>query len=577
VSLTSNFDFCVQLSIAAVREIFHLAFKNEDLFPHNVGPFDRAFSGRVMRISAHLLDDMDAPADLSFQDEKHIRFSLPFELRVEAPDAPDPALSSITLRSRVELPGALASWPVDGQDQLGVDFSGVTVADVAVGAIDGLPELTAERFAAAIHSRYGSLQHVFSLSGNTLVIYDGTRDPVLSPPNNATPQEIQAAIENHGGTDYLKVTVPIHVTITTIVNYTSYGRIIFWRAIQTGDGSVSIDMGAEPADAALKNKVELDSGPDPVRNAVIAQLTPMVQGPLAAFGVITEPWFTAATAADLLKREIVAYAVERKFPIYTPDSGDPEMPLSTPVGFLLPADGVLAILMNRRDGSVADHAPDNFLGSRDLALAVGRAKVDEIIAAAIEAEFPNLDDGGHRVETPEGSATLKSLSVTPSDAGAHDVGEGHLWVAGEAEVHIDCWPDPDVSFDGPIFLRVLVHETDETCSIEIQPEVGDFDFDQSCCDVFIDLLIPIVGWVMLAVIESTIDEVGGELADEIGSGQGRAIDAIPPYVKTVAELQACIEGLEVRSEGFVFPGKLRIRREGRSYEDLKASGDRPRP
>jgi hypothetical protein len=100
VSLTSNFDFCVQLSIAAVREIFHLAFKNEDLFPHNVGPFDRAFSGRVMRISAHLLDDMDAPADLSFQDEKHIRFSLPFELRVEAPDAPDPALSSITLRSR---------------------------------------------------------------------------------------------------------------------------------------------------------------------------------------------------------------------------------------------------------------------------------------------------------------------------------------------------------------------------------------------------------------------------------------------------------------------------------------------
>jgi hypothetical protein len=27
----------------------------------------------------------------------------------------------------------------------------------------------------------------------------------------------------------------------------------------------------------------------------------------------------------------------------------------------------------------------------------------------------------------------------------------------------------------------------------------------------------------------------------------------------------------------VFPGKLRIRREGRSYEDLADSGDLPRP
>ena len=41
-----------------------------------------------------------------------------------------------------------------------------------------------------------------------------------------------------------------------------------------------------------------------------------------------------------------------KYPVYSPDSGDPSRPIGTPVGFLLPADGVLAVLLNRRDSSV---------------------------------------------------------------------------------------------------------------------------------------------------------------------------------------------------------------------------------
>lgn len=577
MSLTSNFDFCVELGIDPVRAIFHLAFKNEELFPHNVGPFTRTLSGRTITVTARVLDDLDAPADLTFQDEKRIRFSIPFEVTAQIPDAPDPSLSSVTIRSVAEIPGALATWPVDGQDQLGVDFDGVTAADVTVGAVSGLPALDASRFAAAIHTRYPTIPHTHGFAGNTLVLYDGALDPTLVPANLATPAEIQAALETHGGTQYLKVTAPIHVTVPSAANYQSYGRVIFWRATSVTDTTVQVDMTVEPSDASLKNKVELDSGPDFIRDAVITNLTPMIQGPLAAFCLIEEPWFTEAGARALLVSEIVSYIEPRRFPVYTPESGDPDEPLSTPVGFLLPADGVLAILLNRRDDSVADHAPDAFLGARQIALAVGRAKVDELIAEAIETEFPDLDSGGHEVSTDEGSATLKKLSVVPSDPGSHDESEGHLWVSGEAEVHIDCWPDPDVSFSGPIFLRVEVTETDEECSIEMNPKVGDFDFDQSCCDVFIDLIIPIIGWIMLAIIESTIDEVGGELAEEIAGGQGRVIEPIPPFVKTVAELQACLEGLEVSSQGLVFPGKLRIRREGLSFEDLEGDGRLPRP
>ena len=52
---------------------------------------------------------------------------------------------------------------------------------------------------------------------------------------------------------------------------------------------------------------------------------------------------------------------------------------------------------------------------------------------------------------------------------------------------------------------------------------------------------------------------------------------IPPVVVGVAELQACLESISVSSQGLMMPGKLRIRREGTSFEDLQSSGNLPRP
>ena len=122
MSITSNFDYCVQFATGPVKAIFHLALKNEELFPHNVGPFDRDFGGHPATINVRLLDDLDAGADLSLDDSKHIRFSIPFEVTAEVPDAPDPSLSRVTLRATITAPGALATWPVEGKDQLGIDF-----------------------------------------------------------------------------------------------------------------------------------------------------------------------------------------------------------------------------------------------------------------------------------------------------------------------------------------------------------------------------------------------------------------------------------------------------------------------
>jgi hypothetical protein len=233
--------------------------------------------------------------------------------------------------------------------------------------------------------------------------------------------------------------------------------------------------------------------------------------------------------------------------------------------------------MNRRDSSVADFAPDDFTGGHQVALAVGRAKLDEMIQTAMNKQFPGVNNGGAEVTTKEGTATLNTLTVTPSDAGTHGQSAGHLWTEGTAVVHIDCWPDPHVSFQGAVHLNVQVTETATECTMQVKPTVSDFDASESCCDVFIDILIPVVGIVMLIVVETMIDKVGGELASDFAGQQARDIQAIPPFVVGVAELQACLEDLITSSQGLVFPGKLRIRRDGRSFEDLADSGNLPRP
>lgn len=577
MSLTANFDFCVELGLAPLKAIFHLALKNEALFPHNVGPFQRNYSGLQFNITAQLLDDDTNPADLALADDKHIRFFIPFVLNVQVPDAPDPSLTQVTLQATCTVPGALATWQVDGNDQLGVDFSAVTAADVTVPSITGLPQLDASRFKAAIDTKYQALpSHTFTLGADVLVIYDGNLDTTLSPPNNATPSEIQAAIEDHGGTQYLKVTLPLHADVPQALGFSEYGSAVFYREIVAGDTSVSVVMGTEPADPSLATVITFQGG-SPAESIVASQLKPLLVAQLGGFGTITEPWFTDASAKTIMAAEIAAYAAPRRYPMYTPQSGNPGITLSTPVGFLLPPAGVLAVLMNRRDSSVADFAPDDFTGGNQVALAVGRAELDEMTQTAMNTQFPGVNNGGAEVNTKEGSATLHTLTVTPSDAGTHGQSAGHLWTEGTATVHIDCWPDPDVSFHGAVHLNVQVTETDTECTMQVKPTVSDFDASESCCDVFIDILIPVVGIVMLIVVETMIDKVGGELASDFAGKEARDIQAIPPFVVGVAELQACLEDLITSSQGLVFPGKLRIRRDGRSFEDLADSGNLPRP
>jgi|HubBroStandDraft_6_1064221.scaffolds.fasta_scaffold10452_4 hypothetical protein len=573
MNLTSNFDIAVELGIDSVKEIFHLAFKNESIFPHNIGPIPANVFGQNVQVFVTVLDDQTNPADLSFQDVNHILFTIPFQMAVQVPGAPDPSLSEINLKAVIAVPGLLNSWtdPTTNDPVLGIDFTGVTAGDIQVPTLTGVPTINITNIVAAIHTKYMALQHTYTLAGNTLNLYDDTSDPSLNPPNpySGSASQIQGSQVTAGSIQYLEVVLPIWVNVPVPVLYTSPGHITFYRQMTQTATSITIDFSVEPTDPAYKTTVVLDVNIPVLTPTIEADLQPLAVQAIAGFGTQTQLVPNQADAVSAVQQQAAAYISQRKFGMYTPQSGQNQIQLSTPVGFLLVADGVLAILMNRRDSSVTDFPPDNFLAGNQLAMAVGQAKVQEMIQSAINTQFPQLNSGGAPINTPQGHGTLTSLSVVPEDSGGNGATPGHLWTTGNATVHIPCWFDSSVSFSGPIFIDTTLTETSSACVLTFQARAGHFNIGQSCCTVFEDLLVPIVGWIMLGVTQDLITSVGGSLASQIAQGQTGIIHPIPPVVTGIAQISACLTSLNIFSAGFVFPGTMSIVRVTTSFQDLQ--------
>jgi len=584
VSNTSNFDFCVEIGLDTIKEIFHLAFKNEAMFPHNIGPIDKSFSGQPATITVAVLDDVTNPADLSLQDSTHILFSLPIQMTVQIPGLPDPSLQRLVLSCTAQFAGQFLSGTDPVNPDLSITFAGVTPADVNIVDLTGLPTVDSSTFLAAINAKYSQINHVWTQPAPggtaTLQLYDGNLDTTLVPPYPGG-TAIAAVLETHGADQYLKVTLPIWVNVPTGqfgYVYTSFGTVVFWRQVQQTDTTVTLDMSAEPSDPSLATQVNIDPGFGGAGPAIAADLKPLVVANIDLFGVITEPAFTSAAATTELQNQVAAYVDPLSYSIYTPESGTASQPLSTPVGFCLPADGVVAILLNRSSGTAADDTPpDNFLGSDQVALAVSANKVIEQSNAVIQQKFPGVNNGGAPINTSAGHGTLHTISIVPEDDGAHGQSPGHLWVSGSATADIPCWFNVDVDFDGPVFVTATEDDTAQGCSLKLVPVAGQFDIHESCCATLLDLLIPVVGWIMLVVVNSTVSDIGGQLVQQVASQEAQAIQPLPPTIIGIAQVTACLTGLVISSQGFVFPGTISVRRAGRSFQDMAVIHSLPRP
>jgi len=90
---------------------------------------------------------------------------------------------------------------------------------------------------------------------------------------------------------------------------------------------------------------------------------------------------------------------------------------------------------------------------------------------------------------------------------------------------------------------------------------GQFSVHESCCATLLDILIPVVGWIMLVVVNNTVSDVGGELANQVANQEAQAIEPLP------RRLSVSLRSLPASPPGYQQPGirlpRNHLRRPGR--------------
>ena len=106
-----------------------------------------------------------------------------------------------------------------------------------------------------------------------------------------------------------------------------------------------------------------------------------------------------------------------------------------------------------------------------ISLAISAVEATRLILPITENNLGSRTVDGHDI-------TLNHLTAVLSDPGEHGQEKGHIWVQGDFDVHVDCWPDPNISFSGPIFLTPQMNPDN---TVVFTAQAGNFDASDACC------------------------------------------------------------------------------------------------
>lgn len=184
-----------------------------------------------------------------------------------------------------------------------------------------------------------------------------------------------------------------------------------------------------------------------------------------------------AELAELIATEIVSYAHSQSWKLFDPQppAADDDIDLTSFVPATIGSTALALQLEPLDDGTPCD-AVDDFVRPDGFSMAIAaiavRPLLDDVVS---QNEGLTRSIQGHDV-------TVVGISAELADPGAHGQDRGHLWIEGNADVAIDCWPDAGVEFWGPVFLTP-VNELDGAVSFDA--DTGEFgaEDDTSCEDV----------------------------------------------------------------------------------------------
>lgn len=187
----------------------------------------------------------------------------------------------------------------------------------------------------------------------------------------------------------------------------------------------------------------------------------------AALGDLVQQTPSKAQVNDAIVAQLVQYGSALSIPIFkpTPPTSPTDMDLTTFVQTTV-ATQVLALQLQQQARPC--DTPDVFFNGSAFAVSVDLDKCNSIIQPVVASE----NDTERNIQ---GHVTLSNLAAALANPGDNGVAEGHMWLTGEATVHLTCWPD--APFSGPLTLTPDV----DNGNIKFQAHAGTFQADNPCC------------------------------------------------------------------------------------------------
>jgi hypothetical protein len=470
MSLTSCYRYILELPVAALAAQIKAAIKEND-GAGIIGSLhwtDLPVGGRTATVDAHFEDPDAHPPGLTLgAPDLSAKLSLAMSIEIQINDIP--GLGKIIYSVTFDFPGSFekeASVP----PRLTLKFPAVTAGDLNLAVSGGAIPLSPELLEPKIHAIYQvnpSLGHDVQdnvpfpgVSGGVRVTTDVYDD---APPGLRVisvqvtgPAQFKIIMPGH-----FKVTDPSHTYMDTDM------KIEVLVAVQQNDGEIRAKLSNVQSSDVTVTFVSSSSYDVGAKFVLSNQMA----AKLRSFGDQSEPMPTNAEIQALITERLLATAPLLVIPVFTPSAPNPgEIDLTTFVPTTVNQQVLALQLVPRNDGTPCD-PPDVFAGADGFAVAIAKVEVDSMLQPLLDASKGDRTAGGYDM-------TVTRLDGRLSDPGEDSQARGHIWIDGNTEVHVDCWPDPDVHFWGPIFLKV---EKKQDGTLVFTADAGGFDADNPCC------------------------------------------------------------------------------------------------
>lgn len=476
MSLTSCFKYVLELPVATLTETLQAALAESDAAGVKISQHwdDVPVDGYTASVTIKPANTATHPSTFTLT-SIDLGLSIHLQMDLEVKINALPTLDKITYLLNFDLPGIFFK-DTSSPPKLLMQFPSVTASSlnlvVAGGEILLTPELVKERIDAQ-YAADPSIGHDVKTNvpwppgpDATVLVTTDIYDDVMGSPGFRGMITAQVPDQDH-----VILVMPGHFKVqglSTPFYMNTDMTITVSIHVEHGDGYIKLLTG-NVTSTDVTVVFASSSIYDVFAKSILAQnIAVKFQG----FPVQQQNFPNSSQVQNLITDRLVTFASNLLIPVFTPQP--PTDPSNIDLTMFVPttvSQQALALqLVALSDGTPCD-ALDFFAEPTGFSIAISVAEAMRLIGPITTTNLGDRHVDGYDI-------TLNHLNVVLSDPGEHGQAKGHLWATGDFDVHIDCWPDPNLTFSGPIFLTPQMNPDG---NVIFTAQAGDFTSSDACC------------------------------------------------------------------------------------------------